>query len=698
MKRKADFEPEHDLETVKRRRLETLDYFSLLPDGLVELVLSKIYRIIYTNDEGVEVEVFNASLRLVSPQFRRVIDDSVPCFAMLKLLKSECQRVSNSDGSIDSNKTSPWLTHSEVSMILSKRQIDLNEPLPGPRLMPLTALQIVASTLAFEYQNRCPNIEIIYVAAGSIVFVQTVLQPGSPLNGKKIIVQQRRSLRPEGSCFCCWSPHLITRFCVTDHETASQLGVAINAQYDYDEYVEWIDEEGYAQHERRFSFDLEQYQSILERCWFSDIFAEPYEEETSEPHVFLMDMQYRRDKTFYTQFPTLPPSVYQALTQHNDNTVVLLESLRNVIEMFKLNVIFKSHTSAMMRKFYGSTFKSQNVEHLIADIKIIRRGLGGISALFKSYSINNLAKSENGDYFEREAFYATENDGITLGICSITDSLLSLRLQRDIGLPVPLTPADFQFMLQILISQQESLSTGFVFGVCHNEARWQNETAVVQILDVKKLTVPGKEEKYRIILSDGVYCMHGVLFSQLSHYVHNTWSLIKLTQYSVVDFHGRKLLLVLDIHKVRPSFPHIIGSPKNVDTNATYVQHQKPVPFPTKVIRTTECDLPLDAKVYTYHHQEARAAVHCNTLFSRQYGAHKETVAIQLLCMKNKHWFRVRVLPGEKNGKSTEIMKEYELSTAIELFEYWFNNLALSWNEEGTAQSYDGANCGKYCD
>jgi hypothetical protein len=52
-------------------------------------------------------------------------------------------------------------------------------------------------------------------------------------------------------------------------------------------------------------------------------------------------------------------------------------------------------------------------------------------------------------------------------------------------------------MLQILLSQQESLSTGFVFGVCHNEARWQNETAVVQILDVKKLTVPGKEEKYR---------------------------------------------------------------------------------------------------------------------------------------------------------------------------------------------------------
>jgi hypothetical protein len=128
---------------------------------------------------------------------------------------------------------------------------------------------------------------------------------------------------------------------------------------------------------------------------------------------------------------------------------------------------------------------------------------------------------------------------------------------------------------------------------------------------------------------------------------------------------------VLNIHRVSLSFPHIIGSPKDVDTNATCDQHQKPVLFPTKVIRTTEYDLPLDAKVYMYHHQETRAAVHCNTLFSRQYGAYKETVAIQLLRMRNKHWFRVRVLPGENNGESTEIMKEYELSTAIELFEYW---------------------------
>jgi hypothetical protein len=372
----------------------------------VELVLSEIYRIAYTDDERAEVEVFNASLRLVSHLFRRVIDDSVPCFAMLKLLKSEYQRFSNSDGSIDSNKTSPWLTHSEVSMILSKRQIDLNEPLPEPREMPLTALQIVASTLAFEYQNRCPNIEIIYVAAGSIVFVQTIVKSDSPLNGKKIIVQQRR---PEG-----YNPHLITRFCVTDHETASQLGVAINAQHDYDEYVEWIGEEGYTQHERRFSFDLEQYHLILERCWSSDIIAE---EETGEPQVFLMDMQYRRDKTFYTQYPTLPPSVYRALTQQNDNTVVLLNSLRNVIEMFKLNVIFKSRTSAMLRQLYSSTIESQNVEHLIADIKIIRRSFGRNPALFKSYSINNLAthQSENGYYFEREAFYVTENNGITLG-------------------------------------------------------------------------------------------------------------------------------------------------------------------------------------------------------------------------------------------------------------------------------------------
>lgn len=133
--------------------------------------------------------------------------------------------------------------------------------------------------------------------------------------------------------------------------------------------------------------------------------------------------------------------------------------------------------------------------------------------------------------------------------------------------------------------------------------------------------------------------------------------------------------MVLKIAEEKFSFPYIIGIPKSVENidEVAYAQWHQPekyLLFPTKVISTTECDLPSDAEVYSRYSKKTNAFVYYNALL-RQYGGSNDTTAIQLLWMQNKLWFRVRIWPNGDNSDYTEIMKEYELSAAIELFEYW---------------------------
>jgi hypothetical protein len=488
----------------------------------VELVLSEIYRTTYTDYEGVEVEVFDASLRLVSHQFRRVLDDSVPCFAMLKLLKSEYQRVSNSDGSIDSNKTSPWLTHSEVSMILSKRQIDLNEPLPEPRLMPLTALQIVASTMlcaCYEEYARShyeeslgTNVELIYAVAGTVSFIQTIIDEQSPLHGKQILVQGAEHPMPEGACGCCWTPYLDFRICVTEVEAANLLQIDVNTPYD--EYMTMNDDEGETFRQNQFP-ELRVFQVYRPMdSWRGDNFTSSMSNSLTQ---FNANMHYRRGKALWDQFPTLPPPIYRILTRHdhNYNDTFSLNSLINMIEMFKLNVIFKSHTSAMLRQLYSSTIESHNVEHLIADTEIIRRSFEEIPGKLYSFTARQAISGKLGDYI---------------------DWPYCINLQQRMKMPVPLTPTDLYYMFHVLLGDQPIT---LIRKQCYRAAM------ITELIDCDMADIPASAEiysKYNEEMEVNVYYQARFIVSSNQHFTatiqillmhHTHWFCMKLYQGSL---------------------------------------------------------------------------------------------------------------------------------------------------------------------
>jgi hypothetical protein len=514
----------------------------------VELVLSEIYRTTYTDYEGVEVEVFNASLRLVSHQFRRVIDDSVPCFAMLKLLKSEYQRVSNSDGSIDSNKTSPWLTHSEVSMILSKRQIDLNEPLPEPRLMPLTALQIVASTMLCAcYEKNAPDTELIYTVSGSGVFIQTIDDKLSPLHGKQIIVHQIKKKNHHQSTTC----GLHTRFCVSDPEAASLLGIEVNTPYDHQRTIEFLNAEEDYETEVYSPFPqlrIVEREAILSSTWNR---ATHMNEHTR----FNANMHYRRDKALWDRFPTLPRPLYRILARHDIpnrkpelKKIVTLHSLINMIDMFKLSVIFKSHTSAMLRQLYSSTIESHNVEHMIKDLEFVNaHELRSISSK-EVYKDNMLEYTPVRVQSER--------------LLQPLSTLHSLMKQNAMNLPVPLTAIDFERMVHIL---REPYLEGF------------------------KLTYKKQYRAPRVTIAD--------------------------------------------------------------------------------LIKADKCSMPAGAGVYYEYNDGIKANIYYTVQLKRTIDHKTETVVVQLLRIRNKICFRMHIWLN--SIIKIDLMREYDVDLAKEVFEYW---------------------------
>eukprot|EP00029_Vermamoeba_vermiformis_P008576 TRINITY_DN4060_c0_g1_i1.p1 TRINITY_DN4060_c0_g1~~TRINITY_DN4060_c0_g1_i1.p1 ORF type:complete len:640 (+),score=209.03 TRINITY_DN4060_c0_g1_i1:32-1921(+) len=124
------------------------------------------------------------------------------------------------------------------------------------------------------------------------------------------------------------------------------------------------------------------------------------------------------------------------------------------------------------------------------------------------------------------------------------------------------------------------LSAGFIAGICRGDPRWQNAPAFVQIIEVKKLANSNaantQAEKHRLIVSDGVHFMQAILASQLSHYVADgtvaALSIVKVTQYNINDVNNRKLLLLLNLEGVHPSFPNKLGSPNSIEGGAAPVQ------------------------------------------------------------------------------------------------------------------------------
>ncbi|TIB62317.1 hypothetical protein E3P77_03868 [Wallemia ichthyophaga] len=112
------------------------------------------------------------------------------------------------------------------------------------------------------------------------------------------------------------------------------------------------------------------------------------------------------------------------------------------------------------------------------------------------------------------------------------------------------------------------------------------QNPVVQVLQVKKATAsqPNAPDRYRMVLSDGVFYMQAMLGTQLNHLpeqevlVKN--SVIRMTNYAVNTVQNRLLVIALQVDILESSHEKI-GSPQNYDPAKAQVQpqgqsHQQP--------------------------------------------------------------------------------------------------------------------------
>jgi hypothetical protein len=129
-------------------------------------------------------------LRGISRQFCRVWDEIEPCFAFMKMIQREYQRVQESGGTIQS----PWFTEYETSFLTSRGvNFDLRDPLPAPELIPLTAVQIIAATLYSQSKlayHHPKNTRLVYAARCTATFISPVINELSKFNGKEVIFQE----------------------------------------------------------------------------------------------------------------------------------------------------------------------------------------------------------------------------------------------------------------------------------------------------------------------------------------------------------------------------------------------------------------------------------------------------------------------------------------------------------------------------
>ena len=122
-----------------------------------------------------------------------------------------------------------------------------------------------------------------------------------------------------------------------------------------------------------------------------------------------------------------------------------------------------------------------------------------------------------------------------------------------------------------------ALTSGAVVKLFHGDTA---QTPVIQLLDVRLIS--GTSEHYRLIISDGVNFMNGMLNAHLNHYVESgqvqSLSIIKISKYlrmpidlgSSVQDH--RAILVGNCDVVQSSVPTMIGQPIRLDN------HGQPVP------------------------------------------------------------------------------------------------------------------------
>lgn len=129
------------------------------------------------------------------------------------------------------------------------------------------------------------------------------------------------------------------------------------------------------------------------------------------------------------------------------------------------------------------------------------------------------------------------------------------------------------------------LSSGVLERMLNPELGPVSGDPICQVLSIKKLqsSTPSVtvSERYRVVLSDGVYYTQAMLSSQLKTLVEQGQldrnSVIRVLMYTANDVQGRKIIILLNIQVVEAHVPHRIGNPQNIDS-ATKPEKQGQAP------------------------------------------------------------------------------------------------------------------------
>jgi len=112
-----------------------------------------------------------------------------------------------------------------------------------------------------------------------------------------------------------------------------------------------------------------------------------------------------------------------------------------------------------------------------------------------------------------------------------------------------------------------ALTSGAILKMFHNDTTQQ---PVIQLLEVKLIS-GGPAVRHRVIVSDGVNYMQGMMATQLNHHIESgqvqSLSVIKLNEFICNVVQNRKIIIVLNCDVVQSSVPMIIGQPLRLDDN-----------------------------------------------------------------------------------------------------------------------------------
>eukprot|EP00029_Vermamoeba_vermiformis_P012367 TRINITY_DN7181_c0_g1_i1.p1 TRINITY_DN7181_c0_g1~~TRINITY_DN7181_c0_g1_i1.p1 ORF type:complete len:431 (-),score=16.39 TRINITY_DN7181_c0_g1_i1:109-1401(-) len=398
--------PDQDEKETKRRRIDASNNFESLPDSVITSILSNFA---HEEDEYQDRPSLDVTeLRCICRQFCRAINDVDPVFAFMKMITEEHRRVQESGGTIQSQ----WFTEYELKLIMTSHGLDMREPFPAPELIPLTALQIIASTL------YCASITdwywdgIIYSVPKTMVYKQKVNNKNSKFYGMDVIWQHSIGDLDEDACACCTNlPEAYTLF-APDPELARHLGG-----------------EAYSPITTRLEWDLFDYDEKGQPPPPVWLYNSGDTKESDFGTIYPLNLDYEPSKQLFDRLPKLGSALYNLLTNRSQQKASTFRRLSKVITLVKKNMIFKFQNRLLVEQQFHGSIVLHNLSQAI--------NLLTISGL-KSF---NLYNKDNTNYHLDNGHIHRTN---LTGSPKQQNFLDLLNLQETYAFPVIITPSDLK--------------------------------------------------------------------------------------------------------------------------------------------------------------------------------------------------------------------------------------------------------------